>query len=120
MAETMDVGVKTGDHKTVVKDADGVKVTRETKSNGVEDLPFGVALDAIRNGQQIFRKGWNCEKAGNHCVVYLVEFAADNILGKLQIIIMQTPEGHMSQWHPSVPDMMTDDWCWEPIPGRAE
>lgn len=125
---TQEIGVKHGDHKPKVVDQNGeevqaatedVKVKRDTRTRRIAqddiNLDFGCALEAMRNGQQAFRKGWNCEAAGNHCAVYLVEFGADDIVGKLRMFVLEKPDGSLDQWHPSVPDILAEDWCFEPV-----
>lgn len=128
--DTKKIPVTKGNHKPVTKPAgeepanmakgqEDVNVTRDARprreSPRTIDLDFGCALEAVRHGKAIYRKGWNCEQAGQHCSVYLVNFSADNITGKLVMMVLEKPDGSLSQWHPSMPDVLAEDWCFENI-----
>ena len=127
MTEAQTADVQCGDHKIKVANPDGTEKiidpkdvqepARETRPHRMAaseiNLDFGCALEALRHGKVIFRKGWNCEGAGNHCVVYLIRQTAPELPQPLDVLVLEKPDKSLSQWHPSVPDVLAMDWCFE-------
>lgn len=93
--------------------------TYETANLGSEKLTFGEAIQALKNGCRVCRAGWNGKN------MYLIMFKGTEIankfgygFGEMQgefsfvdiIGIKSAQETMVLGWHPSTPDMLSEDW----------
>lgn len=82
-------------------------------------LPFGLAMEALKRGERIARKGWN--GAGQY--VYLVPAASYQPTTESAIkefggqpvpyrayFALKTAQGDIATWAPSCSDALADDW----------
>jgi hypothetical protein len=86
----------------------------------MKDLNFGQALDQLKQGQAVARKGWN----GKGMFVYLVPknaypaqtgiakayFGEGNLVPYNAYFALKGVGGAVSTWVPSVTDCLAEDW----------
>lgn len=90
--------------------------------NGV---PFGTALEAMKNGQRVARKGWNgknmyldlqvgstvtSENARGGAVKVITEESFNSILSQSHIDLRNANGFCSVGWSPSQEDMLSNDW----------
>jgi hypothetical protein len=89
------------------------------KSSG--EMTIGMAIEALKQGFEVARSGWN----GKDMFVYYVpanvyeattnimkELAGDNGLVPYNAYLaIKTAQGPVSTWVPSINDCLADDWC---------
>lgn len=84
-------------------------------------MTFAEALNAIAEGKEVTRTGWNAQKLGN-VPMRLVRFpecqttvpdGGTMTLGSHLVLILGERHGdqHGSPWLPSTKDMRADDWA---------
>jgi hypothetical protein len=95
----------------------------ETAYRPVDGMPFGVAVEMLKKGSRISRKGWNGKrmwlglvKADNYTLPRAPygdgELAAnDTCAGQLPWICMKTADNKIVPWLASQTDVLADDWC---------
>jgi len=83
-------------------DADG-----ETESTQKTGLNFGQALDALKKGDCISRKGWNGK---NMHVSMLSLYTADNVPIDNKCLVLFNVNCKYNTWVPSITDLLADDW----------
>lgn len=75
-----------------------------------DGFSFGLALEALKKGQQVTRQGWN----GKGLWVQLADSTSDFYLPYLQLVYPVNshayPKGAYVPWAPSQTDVLTDDW----------
>lgn len=85
-----------------------------------DTMNFGDALEAIKNGKRIARKGWN----GKGMFVYLVPaasypaqtgvakayFGEDGLVPYSAYMAIKNVDETVSTWVPSVNDCLANDW----------
>lgn len=85
-----------------------------------EGLPFGMAVEGLKLGQKLARKGWN----GRGMFVFLVngsqfEVSRPPLLGIFPLghpityrphIDIKNVDGSISTWVPSIGDVLAEDW----------
>jgi hypothetical protein len=81
-------------------------------------MNFGLALEALKHGQPVERKGWN----GRGMFLYLVpaaEYPAQTDIARKAFgetvpygayIAMKTAQGNVVPWLASQTDVLADDW----------
>ena len=67
---------------------------------------FGMAIDALKNGQRVHRSGWN----GKGMCLELQTPDANSKM-TLPYIYMKTADHHLFPWLASQTDMLADDWA---------
>ena len=86
------------------------KYTLFTEKNAVDirDISFGKALEALKRGERITRKGWN----GKNMSVFLeTNITAGDNVPLLPCIVMRTVAGkYQPGWLASQADMLAEDW----------
>jgi hypothetical protein len=124
--------VKAGTHGGVIA-RDGYKVVYEDgytswspkevfekAYRSTEGMTFGLAIEALKLGKKVARKGWN----GANMYCYLVQgstFKVDreplmSILGEGTVvnyrphIDLKTADGSVATWSPSGSDALAEDW----------
>ncbi len=75
------------------------------ETQGTENLNFGLALAALKNGLKVCRSGWNGKN------MYL-ELQCPDSHSKMTLpyIYMYTAQGDLVPWLASQSDMLSDDW----------
>lgn len=76
---------------------------------GINNLDFGVALDALKHGYKVARKGWN----GKGMYVFTVELRINEMSLKFldnKGLVIKTPKGELNNWVPSITDLFAEDW----------
>lgn len=68
-----------------------------------DGMPFGLAIEALKKGFHVARKGWN----GQGMWLQLIEPLSDVHLAYIQ---MKTVDGTYVPWLASQTDMLADDW----------
>lgn len=85
-----------------------------------ENMTFGLALEALKKGCKVARKGWN----GKGMFLYLVPAGAykpcteiakklvnkDGLVDYAPYIAMKTVQGYVVPWLASQTDMLAEDW----------
>lgn len=83
-----------------------------------ENLNFGIALEAMKKGSRITRKGWN----GSGMFVYYVPantYKAQTEIAKKHFgenveyrayMALKTAQGDVATWNPSGSDTLAEDW----------
>jgi len=94
------------------------KDTFEEAYRAIDSLTFGLAIEALKKGMKVARKGWN----GKGMFVYYIpansypsltdvakkefgDFTAYN-----PYLAIKTVSGNVSTWVPSVNDCLAEDW----------
>ena len=86
----------------------------------IDNMSFGLALEALRKGFKVARKGWN----GKNMFLYYVsdgKYPAKTDIAKTisdengnveycGYIAIKTVQGYVSPWNPSQMDMLAEDW----------
>ena len=67
-------------------------------------MDFGEALRAMRAGQAVLRPAWH-----NLRSVQLSEVASPGE-GSIPCLVGKTPSGASTFWHPSLADLLGEDW----------
>lgn len=74
-------------------------------------LDFGVALEALKNGKAIWRKGW-----GNENRVRMIKAPIGESKEGRFIVFPGVFDGDgfiLDTWHPSPSDLLAEDWHFE-------
>lgn len=81
------------------------KLSTETFNKVNEGLSFGCAIDAMKNGKKVARKGWNGR--GMWLAIQMPD-----TYSKMQLpyIYMSTAQSNLVPWLASQTDMLADDW----------
>jgi hypothetical protein len=83
-------------------------------------LPFGLAVEAMKLGRRVARRGWN----GNGMFAYLVpaasypvqtgaaaaHFGVGSMVPYRAYLALKTTDGDVATWAPSASDALADDW----------
>lgn len=72
-------------------------------------IDFGAALAALRNGERVYRSGWN----GKGMYIYLVSewlSRGDGNRVHLPFIAMKTADDKYVPWLASQTDLLANDW----------
>ena len=74
-------------------------------------LPFGLAVEAMKQGKRVARAGWN----GAGMFVYLVpedvtRLPDGELVYHRQYMALKTAQGDVAAWAPSGSDALADDW----------
>ena len=81
-----------------------------------ENLSFGNAIEKMKLGDKVARKGWN----GKGMFLFLIsgnawEFTTDvsgvDEIDTLPFICMKTADNKLVPWLASQTDVIADDWC---------
>jgi hypothetical protein len=79
---------------------------------------FGIAVEALKNGERVARKGWN----GKGMYVYYVpggDYPTQTESAKKEFgesahynpyLAIKTVQGSVSTWVPSINDVLAEDW----------
>jgi hypothetical protein len=74
-------------------------------------MNFGKAIEALKQGKRVARKGWNGK---NMCLMYVksaeVGYRGIGIIKTLPWIGMKTVQGDFVPWLASQTDMLAEDW----------
>ena len=86
------------------------------------DMDFGDAIRALKDGKKVARKGWNGKDMWL-CYMPGVNIAGELVNGRTKkfwpegdlpvggyIVIRTAQGGWQPGWHPSTPDMLSEDW----------
>ncbi len=75
-------------------------------------MNFSDALNLIKQGFKLQRKGWNGKNMWiticNDCVPYNLDY--DKNIGFLPFIIMKTVDNKLVPWLASQTDLLSEDW----------
>lgn len=86
-----------------------------------DNLPFGLAIEALKKGHKLARRGWN----GKGMFVYYIpanSYPASTEIAKNELadeeglvkynpyLAIKTVSGAVSTWVPSINDCLADDW----------
>lgn len=77
------------------------------------NMTFGMAIEALKSGQRVARKGWNgkemwlCHVPQGLAAAVAFEHA---VLDALPWIAMKTADNHFVPWLASQTDMLAEDW----------
>jgi hypothetical protein len=81
----------------------------------MEKTDFGWALDRLRDGGLVCRKGWNGKG------MYLaLQVPDENSKMTLPYIFMRTVQGDLVPWLASQTDMLAEDWSIVPVMQLAD
>lgn len=80
-------------------------ITSKIIGNKNDNLNFGKALDKIKEGHKLSRKGWN----GKNMFVKL-QSPTDQSKMTQPYIYIETPEGELVPWLASQTDLLAEDW----------
>ena len=69
-------------------------------------LTFSQALEAVKKGLAICRKGWN----GKGLFVTLFRDDFRTFLGIQKMLLLHYPDGMTYTWVPSISDLLAEDW----------
>jgi len=90
-------------------------------------MNFGEAIEALKRGDKVSRKGWN----GRGMFLYYVpedSYPARTKVAKMEFgelvryqayIAMKTAQGSVVPWLASQSDVLVDDWSWESESGSV-
>ena len=86
----------------------------EEANRPIDGMTFGHALEALKSGNRVARKGWNgkgmwlmlCVPDGD----YTLEVTGE-IYGRLPYIYMKTADNKLVPWLASQTDVLCEDWC---------
>lgn len=95
------------------------KEQKETEFRETEYFPFGMAIEALKLGHKVSRKGWNGK--GMYLVLFdplrdnLMTLTATCVESKVEkalrpFILMSTVDNQYVPWMASQSDMLEDDW----------
>lgn len=116
--EKMDYINKTYDENLVHKNCKAIKITDVVFCEEVKEFTFGDAIDLVKEGKKIARKGWN----GKGMFVYYIpensyptvtEIAKDEFGEKVNYnpyLAIKNVNGRVSTWVPSINDCLAEDW----------
>ena len=95
-----------------------------TESISIVCMSFGDALNALKNGKKVARKGWNGKEAGKDMFIYYVPAGNykpctkvaerlvndEGLVPYAPYIAMKTAQGYVVPWLASQTDILSDDW----------
>lgn len=84
-----------------------IKTVLNVPTNENDKMNFGQALEALKEGKKVARKGWN----GKGMWVRIVEAATiGNNTNILSFFIIKNISDTFNTWVPSVSDLLAEDW----------
>ena len=66
-------------------------------------ITFSEALEQLKRGHRVYRTGWNAVKMGSKVYIQI------QIFHDLKVLVYHS-ENDVWQWHPSILDMLSEDW----------
>jgi len=85
------------------------------RTNG---MPFGLALEALKQGYKVYRTGWNGKGMWLGYVresntINFIDPYSNNLKNyrNYPYVVMKTVEDKIVPWLASQTDMLSDDWC---------
>lgn len=75
-------------------------------------MSFSEALEAIKAGVRVARKGWNGKGMWVVCMPIHGKFTTHDFSAKLShpILLIKNANGTFSTWVPSITDIFAEDW----------
>lgn len=118
---------ETGREGYVVRYADGYeswspKEAFEEAYRACDAMSFGLAIEALKKGHKVARKGWNGKgmflyyvpaaayPAQRNTLGTMVGFFPDDMVPYCAYIAMKTAQDNVVPWLASQTDMLSDDW----------
>jgi hypothetical protein len=101
------------------------KLQFEAVYREIDGMTFGLAVEGLKRGCKVARKGWNGRQAdGTNMFVYLVpakeypaytevakaEWGEDGLVPYNAYLAIKTAAGSVSTWAPSCSDALAEDW----------
>lgn len=77
----------------------------ENTSDEVKDLVFGEAIELLKDGKKVTRRGWN--GGGQYLVLQTPD---ENSKMRKPYIYISPVDGELVPWVASQTDMLADDW----------
>lgn len=74
----------------------------------VGGLSFSTALDALKHGLAISRKGWNGK--GLFVTLFIDDLGYFALIGLQKMLLLHYPNGITYSWVPSISDLLAEDW----------
>lgn len=85
-----------------------------------DDMNFGAAVNALKSGEKVARRGWN----GNGMFIFLIPGSTFQVsrppldgiyphgteINYMPHIAVRTPDGCIAEWAASHADMLAEDW----------
>lgn len=68
-----------------------------------EELSFGIALEALKQGYKIYRSGWNGKDQ-------FVQFEPSKNSDRADMMVLYNAQGVWCSWVPSMSDTLAEDW----------
>lgn len=86
-----------------------------------DNLPFGLAVEALKKGHKLARRGWNGkgmfvyyipegEYYPAHSETAKIELSENGVIKHNAYLVIKTVTGKVTTWAPSINDCLADDW----------